>query len=261
MQNFGQIHETFKDILANGIADGNGEYKKLFKSYTKALKENSVLRTQFNVFDTIENKVITPNEIEKSKLFIDECISILQELDKSKVNESNKKLVNYLTKKGFTLVADYENKDLHEHIHKLGFLKKTASNINSIVESKLFLNSHSKPIQEATIKKVVEPYMNKFMGPAMIEKFNSKYMSKLSETEKKAFKIICNGTEEEKESLYKGTLLECVDLINNKLNEESSIDEKDTFLRVKDKLLRYSYSSDKFISEISEISYLKETLI
>jgi hypothetical protein len=260
MQNFGQIHETFKDILADGIAEGNGEYKKLFRTYAKALKENSVLKAQFSVFDTIENKAITPNEIEESKLFIDECISILQGLDKTKVNESNKKLANYLTKKGFILVADYEYKDLHEHIHKLGFLKKTANNINSIVESKLFLNSHSKPIQEATIKKVIEPYMNKFMVPAMTEKFNAKYMDKLSETEKKAFKTICNGTEEEKESLYKVVLIECIDLINDKLKEESNIEEKDTFLRVKDKLLRYNYSSDKFISEISEISYLKETL-
>jgi len=255
MQNFGQIHETFKDILANGIVEGNNEYKKIFKTYAKALKENSTLKKQFQVFDKLENKVVVENEGEKQRFLVDECISMLAGL---KVNEANQKLVNYLNKKGFELLEDYDNKELYEHIHNLAFTKKTAKNIDLIIESKLFVTKHSKVISES--KEIVEPYMNKFMGPAMVEKFNSKYMEKLSETEQKAFKIISNGTNEEKENLYKGTLIECIDLINGKLNEESNIDEKDTYLRVKDKLLRYNFSPDKFISEISEIAYLKDTL-
>ena len=51
-----------------------------------------------------------------------------------------------------------------------------------------------------------------------------------------------------------------MDLIDVQLNE-CTIDEKNTLLQVKDKLLRYQYNSDNFTSEMSKINYLKTTLI
>lgn len=258
MQNFGQINETFKNILANGIVEGNDTHKKIFGSYVKALKENSILRTQFEVFDKLENKIVS-DEVDTSRLFVDECISILQGLDKDKVNEANSKLTNYLKSKGFDLTEDYDNKTLHEHIHNLGFTKKNAKNIESIVESKVFVNTHSKPLTES-VSKSVEPYTNKFLGPVMVEKFNSKYIDKLSETERKTFKVIQTGSEEDKQELYKGTIIECLDLVNIKLSEECTIQEKDKYLQVKDKLLRYKYKPDTFVSEMSRIAYLKDIL-
>jgi hypothetical protein len=260
MQNFGQINETFKEVLANAIVEGNNEQKKVFKVYTKELKENKTLRTQFEVFNKLENKVLATNEsVDKTRMFVDECISILQGLDKKIVVESNERLVNYLNNKGFKLIEGYENEELHNHIHNLAFTDKTAKNVESIIESKLFVNQYSKPITET--KESVETYINHFVGPVMVEKFNGKYLDKLSETEKKAFKVITNGTEEEKQELYKGTIRECVDLINDKLNDECTIQEKDKFLQVKDKLLRYSYSPESFVSEMSKIAYLKDSLI
>lgn len=260
MQNFGQIHETFKDVIANAIVEGNDEHKKVFKTYAKALKRYSTLYTQFQVYNKLENKVAIVNESEKSKMFVDECISILQSLDIKEVEAGNKRLVSFLKEHGIELLEDYENKDLHEHIHNLAFTKKTPKNIESIIESKLFLNSYSKPLTENKVSASVEPYMNKFLGPAMIEKFNNKYLDKLSETERKAFKVIQSGSEEEKQQLYKGTIVECIDLVNAKLNEECTIKEKDKYLQVKDKLLRYSYTPENFVSEMSKIAYLKDIL-
>lgn len=258
MQNFGQIHETYKAILANGIVDNNDKYKKVFNTYVKALKENIVLKTQYKIFNKIENKNI--NENEKSKIFIDECVSLLKNLNESDydVDLVNKKLVDYLENKGFKLLEDYENKELYQHIHNLAFTNKNSNNIDSIIESKLFLTNYSKPISEG--KELVEPYMNKVIGPVMVEKFNEKYKGVLSETEKQAFKVIQSGNEEDKISLYKNTIIECLDLINEKLDNECTIQEKDKYLQVKDKLLRYNYKSENFISEMSKIAYLKDTL-
>ena len=116
MQNFGQIHETFKEVLANGIVDGVKNKKEVFKAYVKELKENAVLKTQFQVFDKLENKVNTEN-IEKNKMFVEECVSLLENIGANKVNETNTNLVNYLKDKGFDLLQEYPNKNLHEHIH------------------------------------------------------------------------------------------------------------------------------------------------
>jgi hypothetical protein len=192
-------------------------------------------------------------------MLVDECIGILQTLDKQVVSEENQRLVKYLKSKGVELVEDYENKTLHEHIHNLGFTVKNAKNIDSIVESRVFVNNYSKPLNES--KGSVEVYANKFLGPAMVEKFNEKYAEKLSETERKAFKVILEGTEEEKKELYNGTLRECIDLVNETLNQECTIDEKEKFLQVKDKLLRFEYNTENYVSEMSKIAYLKSILI
>ena len=73
-------------------------------------------------------------------------------------------------------------------------------------------------------------------------------------------KLSVNGSDSDKKELYNETIIECVDLIDVQLNE-CTIDEKNTLLQVKDKLLRYQYNSDNFTSEMSKINYLKTTLI
>jgi|AntRauTorckE6833_2_1112554.scaffolds.fasta_scaffold00302_31 hypothetical protein len=256
MQNFGQIHETFKDILIDGIVEGNNKNRKVFKAYAKTLKENSTLRVQFEVYDSLENKV--NEDLENSKLFVDECLSLLSKLDVNKVNECNNKLTKFLNKNGYMLIEDYDNKELHEHIYRLTVTPRSAKNLSSIVESRMYLNNFTgKKIMTENTK--VEPYTNKFLAPIMIEKFNKKY-STVSESEKKVIRTIINGDESQKKDLYKTTIRECLDVINTKLKEECSIEEKDTFLRVKDKVLRYDYNPETFISEMTELSYLKETL-
>lgn len=257
MQNFGQIHETFKDVLANSIADDNIKHKKIFKSYLKALKENKTLRTQFNIYDILENKIVEDSE--SSKMLVEECISVLKSLDAKKVNELNNSLVKYLKKNGFSLTENYDNKMLHKHISNLAFSNVKPNNIISIVESKAFLNNYSATKKMVNETIVAEPYMNTFLGPAMIEKFNAKY-GNLTETQKKIIKTMINGSEDDKKALYKNTILECVEIVNAKLQEECTINEKDTFLRVKDKLLRYTFNPETFINEMNDISYLRETL-
>ena len=49
------------------------------------------------------------------------------------------------------------------------------------------------------------------------------------------------------------------DLIDNQL-KECTIEQKDTLLQVKDKLLRSKFNSDTFASEMSKINYLRTTL-
>ena len=94
----------------------------------------------------------------------------------------------------------------------------------------------------------------------MVEKFNEKYVDLLSESEKDIFKLVTNSDSNGKMEFYQNNVTECVDLLNLKLNEDCTIEEKDKYLRVKDKLLRYKYNEDTFISEITKITSLKKTL-
>ena len=258
MQNFGQINETFKNILVDSIITKDTKGKKIFKAYVKTLKENKVLKIQYDIYQKLENKINSNND-ESSSMFVDECISILQKIGNNKITEINNKLIKFLNKNGYNVYADdYEFKELHEHINNLAFSERNTKNINSIIESKLFIKKHSKIYEEKKEIKIVEPYSNKILLPLMKNKFNEKY-SNLTELEKKVIRLSINGNEEEKKELYTNTVKECVDLVNEQL-KECSIDQKDTLLQVKDKLLRYNFNSDNFASEMSEMNYLKTTL-
>jgi|DEB0MinimDraft_12_1074336.scaffolds.fasta_scaffold00025_6 hypothetical protein len=262
MQNFGQINETFKNILADSITTKDGKGKKVFKAYVKAIKENSVLKSQYNVYHKLETKVNVTNEEERTTIFVDECISILKNLGKKTILEANNNLISYLKKNGYELYTDeYDFKSLHEHINNITFLERNIKNVNKIVESKLFIKNYTCVINEdlKSVNKVVEPYSNKILIPLLKNKFNEKY-SNLTELEKKVIKLSINGSDSDKKELYSTTIIECVDLIDVQLNE-CTIDEKNTLLQVKDKLLRYQYNSDNFTSEMSKINYLKTTLI
>jgi len=257
MQNFGKINETFKNILVDSIVTKDDKGKRIFKSYVKALKENSVLRTQYNIYSKLETKVNEASQSERNVMFVDECISVLQNLGKDRINEINQKLVKYLKKKGFDVYTDdYEHKTLHEHINNVAFLERNAKNVRTVIDSKLFLKEHSAPIK--TIANPVEPYTNKMLIPMVKKKFSDKY-SNLTELQNKVIKLTINGADDEKRELHANTIRECVDLVDSQL-KECTIEQKNTLLQVKDKLLRYKFESDNFATDMSEMDYLKTTL-
>ena len=82
-----------------------------------------------------------------------------------------------------------------------------------------------------------------------VNRFNSKY-SDISEDEKQILKSILNGSEENKEKVYKNLKTECIDLIDKKLQENTDLDMKDKMLKVKDKLLRLSYNPNTYVDNI-----------
>ena len=258
MQNFGKINETFKNILVDSIITKDDNGKKTFKAYVKALKENYILRTQYDVYNKLENKVNEVNQPEHNAMFVDECISVLQNLGKDNIEKTNNDLIKFLEKKGYSVFnEEYEFKKLHEHINKVAFLERNAKNVNTVIESKLFLKEHSKSAIAVDVREV-EPYSNKMLLPLIKKKFNDKYAN-LTELQKRVIKLSLNGNDEDKKELYTTTIKECVDLVNTQL-KECTIQQKDTLLQVKDKLLRYEFESDKFASDMSEMDYLKTTL-
>ena len=258
MQNFGKINETFKDILVDSIISKDEKGKKIFNSYVKALKENKTLSTQYEIYNLIECKVETDGV--KSSEYVSEVISILKGLGKDTIISENAKLVKYLAKHGYKVTKNtYENKDLHENIDILVMKEKTVKNLQTILESNTFINDKINNNVEIISEGEVTTFPNSVVGPIMVEKFNSKY-DNLTEIEKSVIESVIKGTEIEREELYTGTIIECIDLVNEQLTE-CTIDEKDKLLQVKDKLLRFKYNETNYISEISNIVGLKSNLI
>ena len=70
-------------------------------------------------------------------------------------------------------------------------------------------------------------------------RFNVKYQD-ITEGEKEIIKTILNGDDEDKENTYTKLKNECVDIIDNRLNENVDLDLKDKLLKVKYQHLKVS---------------------
>lgn len=258
MQNFGIINETFKKIFSDAVSNKNSKGKKVFRAYFKALKESAVLRSQYRIYDKIENMV----EVDKIKSsnYVKESISILKELGKDNIIAENNRLVKFLTKYGYEIIKeDYDNKELHKNLGRLVSNNKNSRNIDKLLESTYFISDYINNNKVIVKDESGEVFNSHVVYEAAAEKFNEKF-SDISESNMGIVKCIISKDIRKQKSLYTEMIKECVDLVNTQL-EECNIDEKDALLQVKDKLLRYSYTEDNFVSEISRIADLKTSLI
>lgn len=105
MKNFGEIKNIFNTLLAESLVKKNKNKQKLFHSYLKLIKENEILKTQFLVYDNIENK-IEENE-NKIYQYIQENIKLLKKFKKKDILEANEKLANLLNEDKYPQVTPF----------------------------------------------------------------------------------------------------------------------------------------------------------
>jgi len=252
MQNFGKIKNAFNGLLVESFVGDKESNKNIFKTYIKTIRENEALKTQFLVYNNIENK-IEENEF-KANLFLQENIALLNKFSKKDLLEANQKLAKAISIEDET----YEKQELHENLSELIFLKKSSKNIDAIVEATSKIIIHMKNNKLKLVKEAIE-LPNSMLSTIMVEKYNERY-STLDENEKEILKVLIESTDEQKQEVYKKTLKECIELINENL-KEADLDAKDKLLQVKEKLLNDTIEvNENFFKNISKLVDLKSSL-
>jgi hypothetical protein len=256
MSNFGQIKHTYNTLLADGIANNSSKEKVEFKKYIKTIKENKVLKTQFDVYYNIENKIETDGW--KALNYVNECLSLIEGVSKKEIKEANYKLNESEYIKNNKIDIDTVKLNLYEAIDTLINTVKTPSNLDKIIEAKYIVVDYI--LNNKKENKVVEGYglPNSVLSEIVVDKFNDEY-SNLTETEKEAIFVMVGTNELEKEELHNKTIKECLELVNTKLTESSG-DIKEKLLSTKENLLNRNYSSDSFVNDLSKIIELKNYL-
>lgn len=259
MQNFGKIKNAFNGILAEGVVSKNDTNKLLFKKYIKTLKESDILKTQFLVYNNIENK-IEENEF-KATEFVKANIELMSKFNRKDISEANLKLATdalFVQGKG-----DYDLEKLHENISTLIFTKRTPSTVDTIIEATSNIVNYIKTNKKKEDSDGNE-LPNSMITPILVDKYNAKYAS-LDESEKKVLKSLIDSTAEEKNQVYSETLRECIELVNASLKTESIRTNPETYeklLNVKDKLLNDTHDiSENFEQKISKLVELRSNLI
>jgi len=256
MNNFGEIKYKYNALLAEAIAKNSSDGKVAFKKYIKTIKENKALKTQFDVYYNIENKV----EVDGwgALNYVNECILVINDSTKKEIKKLNSKLNESELIKNSKIVVTPNKSKLYEAIDFLITTVSSTSNINKIVEAKAIVVDYI--LNNKKENSIVEGYglPNSVLSEIAVEKFNEEY-SDLSESEKEAISAAVSSNESEKEEIYKKTIKECLELVNNKL-VESSGDVKEKLLATKENLLNRTYNSEAFVNDISKVLELKNYL-
>jgi hypothetical protein len=258
MQNFGKIKNAFSEILAEGIASNDVAKRQLFKKYIKTLKESKILKTQFLVYENIENAIEA--DIFTANLIVSENLNLLGKFDKKDLIKENQKLLSLSKEVTDKVNESYDEKleKLHESFSNLIFLNKNASAINESTKNRKivldFINTNKQKVIEESYD-----IPNSILSSILVDKYNERY-SDLTESEKEVVNVLMESKDDKKIELYNKISRECIDLIDKKLTE-SDLETKDRLLRVKDKLLRNTIElNEDFPKHISKLFDLKNTL-
>ena len=256
MNNFGQIKYTYNYLLAEGISKNSSKEKVEFKKYVKTIKENKILKAQFDIYYNIENKVESDGW--RALNYVNECLSLMDGFSKKEIKDVNNKLNESEFIKNNTVdISDGKSK-LYVAIDTLINTTKTASNLDTITESKNIIVDYI--LNNKHNDSVVEGYglPNSVLSEIAADKFNEAY-SDLSESEREAISVIIGSDELEKEKLYKKIIGECLELVNTKLSESSG-EVKEKLLATKENLLNRNYNYETFVNDLSKVIELKDYL-
>lgn len=249
MENFGKIKNIFNTLLSESMASKNVVKRKLFKKYIKMLSENEILKTEFNVYNSIED-MVESNQFKASEK-IKRTVDLLESFDRKDIFEANQSLSDLV--KDRNLEVSYTNDRLHENISDLIFSK----DINKYVDS---LNEAVEYAKVNTPTQVNESIglPNTIFAPLVIDRFNEKY-SDLNESEKNMIRTILDSDEVGKKELFVSVVNECLLLVNERL-KDADITLKEGLLAVKENLLTREYIKESFDNDIFKILDLKEDL-
>jgi len=254
MNNFGNIKDTFKNLVIESVIKKNDRGKKLFSKFLKTIKENETLKNQYLIYSNLQNTKF--DDSIQAREFVKENISLLKKLNKEHITKGNDFFLKLL--KGNEIIK--ENDSFYKDILFLVESEITPFNVKKVNEStnnivKLMLEKEE--VEEVVTESIDLP--PSVLTKLAVNKFNSKY-SDITESEKEIIKTVLNGSNEDKEETFNKLKRECINTIDNKLNESSDLDLKDKLLKVKDKLLNTNFSLDNFNTDISKIYDLNESI-
>lgn len=254
MNNFGNIKDTFKSLVVESMIRKDDKGKKLFSKFLKTIKENKTLKDQYLIYSNLQNSKF--EDPVQAREFVKENISLLKNLNKNHITKGNDFFLKLL--KGNKIIK--ENDSFYKDILFLVESEITPSNVKKVNESTN--NIVRLMLEKEEVEEVVTESLDlppSVLTKLAVNKFNSRY-SDISESEREIIKTVLNGTNEDKENIYKKLKRECIDTIDNKLNENSDLELKDKLLKVKDKLLNTNFSIDTFSTDISKIYDLNESI-
>lgn len=252
MKNFGLIKTIYEDLMVDALVTESKLNKSLYNKFVNRLKSNKIMKTQFEVYNLLEEINESVNE-DNLNFYIKECISLLDGISRDEIIKENLKTFKPILENFPELeFKDYPEKNLHESIAELIFTKKNSKTINSLIKHtnviKESLLSNKNLIKEKEENVKIIP--NSTLTKLMVEKFKEKYSS-FNQIEAVTFMSLIKEEPLLKEETFNFVLKECIARVNVKIETEPSL--KETLLKVKEKLLTDNFLEENYKTDILKL--------
>lgn len=241
-RNFGICYQIFEDSLLKNLNNRNG--KKFINEVSNLIKNNKVLKEQFNIYNSICNK----KNVSNPESYVDGVLEYVSKLNinKNDIRKANEKLIDLIESNANVnklLDIDDDTLKLYEEIDFILTNKKSINNIdeynkikNSLVEK--FDRDNKDNPDNNTVNENYETSLSE-----ITEKYKD-----LTDDEIKLIEGIISS-DKDKSSLFEEYKSETIGNIDEAIKNASDGD-KEQWLNIKEALSEKKYNKDSLIDDI-----------
>lgn len=232
--NFGYLNDIVKTAIAENINDK--KTKKIFREYVSLIKNNETLKSQFLLFNNI-------NQQSNSIDFIKENINLMLKTHTTEmIKESNMLLYSFIQDKG--LNVNINKSKLHENV---GYILSNEKNLSNLLIFEKCLSEISNLLTESKNEKTSDC-------------IDCDFDEELTNEEIELLSNVYTLSEEELKELFDNERKTCIEKTNKLFNESTDLDVKFKLLTVKDKLLEEAFNYNTFINDYLNLKELNQNL-
>lgn len=238
------------------------------KGFVDLLKESECLKIELSIFDNIEKKHITNEDL--AIKYIDENINLLKEkgFTKETFEAENRKLIPLI--EGLKL-ATSTKKELYENIHTLIYESlsgKKSTNVNRLHDSFTYVLEYLKNNDKKTIIESVElpqlpkeMVVNDFLLKTAIQEFNKKYTEILTEEEQEILKSVINENKNSKETTFSSIKENTLNALNALKLEIESQNKSKMDVYEQREIDQFTHKINESINNIQKLQFNESTFV
>lgn len=238
------------------------------KQFVGILKESRLLKTVFSIYDNLENKQITNEDL--AIKYIDENIKLIKGWSKEQFSDEMKKVSSLMENK--QVLATKKN-PLYEQIHVMLYESmvstKKSTNVNKLHDAFSFVLEHLKTngaqtITESDLEMPEMPEqkeMISFILNKAITEFNKKYKGLLSEEELKILNSVMAGDESNMSSTFTNIKESALTSLKQFKNELESQDKSAMQIHEQRETDEVIENTSKSITNIEKLKFNESTFV
>ena len=255
----GDLNHIFESVSDRLFDSANG--KKIIGKYVKALKENKELGKAFAIYHVVNN----PKHVGDVNLFLSETFALSNDINKARLQEGKDTLSKIVAEavKECNLTAEQinetvsESRQVNEAIEYLLSNKRSAKNIYEHVNSLTTLKEHVSVNAEAACEG----------SNQSVKELSEELLSTLNEGELDKWEhdaiwgiVSANLSNRSRAELFEEYKKNCVNKIDEILNEQEDVAEKSRLTTMKQQLEGKKFSEETLTEDILNLSKLYHTL-
>lgn len=251
-RNFGIIYKTIEGN-AQSLYENKKSNKALAK-IAKCIKENRVLKTQFDVY----NALVYPKKVANAQAYINEVTLLIPTIGKEEIKENNEKLIKLIQNLGLNEAVDIndDTMKLLESVEYVTLNRKNFSNINEHLNAYECITEHINKVCKgnSNLSKTVDEVYNEG-----IDKISESFENNLTEEERNFINEISSKTQDEQKAILEDKKNAVLAKVKTKIGTSTG-DVREKWEKINESISSIEYDEKTVLSKLAELDEIGNTI-